>query len=99
MPRSSAPRKHDAMVGNGRRWAKRLATRGARVVVNGGSCQWGDVNWVHYVHAAYSPEVREGVVRKLVTRWNHRKWLAEERRAIRDARFVIANSNRTRQDV
>src|SRR5450755_3978726 len=24
-----------------------------RVVVNGGNCPWGDINWVHYVHRAW----------------------------------------------
>ena len=23
---------------------------GARVLVNGGNCEWPDINWVHYVH-------------------------------------------------
>src|SRR5579864_1200366 len=40
---------------SGRRWARRLAPAGARVVVNGGNCVWGDINWVHYVHAAWPP--------------------------------------------
>ena len=40
---------------SGRRWARRLAAEGTRTVVNGGNCRWGDVNWVHYVHAAYQP--------------------------------------------
>ena len=39
----------------GRRWAARVASAGGRVVVNGGNCAWGDVNWVHYVHAAWPP--------------------------------------------
>jgi hypothetical protein len=39
----------------GRRWAGRLQTRGARVVANGGNCATTDVNWVHYLHAAFAP--------------------------------------------
>src|SRR4051812_46729055 len=39
----------------GMRRARRLAGLGGRVVVNGGNCAWGDVNWVHYVHAAWRP--------------------------------------------
>ena len=39
----------------GRRQARRLASRGRGVVVNGGNCRWDDVNWVHYVHAAWQP--------------------------------------------
>src|SRR5687768_5118972 len=26
----------------------------ARIVVNGGNCRWPDVNWVHYVHHAWT---------------------------------------------
>ena len=25
----------------------------ARVIVNGGNCNWPDINWVHYVHHAW----------------------------------------------
>src|SRR5262249_8967970 len=48
----------------GRRWARRLAAEGARVVVNGGNCAWGDINWVHYVHAAWVPRQGGGLVRR-----------------------------------
>ncbi|MGH9314766.1 MAG: glycosyltransferase family 4 protein, partial [Vicinamibacterales bacterium] len=44
---------------------------------------WPDVNWVHYVHAAYG-----GARDK-----------ADERRALGAARVVICNSRRTRDDV
>src|SRR5207237_4105594 len=37
--------------------ASEITSRGGRVVVNGGNCRWGDINWVHYVHAAYSPVI------------------------------------------
>ena len=67
----------------GRRRARALAPRGARVVVNGGNCVWPDVNWVHYVHAVYgAPGDREA-----------------ERRALQAARVVVCNSRRTRDDV
>src|SRR5215213_7009279 len=39
----------------GRRWASKVVDRRGCVIVNGGNCRWGDVNWVHYVHAAYCP--------------------------------------------
>ena len=38
-----------------RRVAQRIAARGGRVVVNGGNCNWPDVNWVHHIHAANAP--------------------------------------------
>ncbi|HSV13902.1 MAG TPA: glycosyltransferase family 4 protein [Tepidisphaeraceae bacterium] len=87
--------------GFGRRWAKRLTSRspGARVIVNGGCSRWGDVNWVHYVHAAHRPQVRRGMARWLASEWNHHRWLHDERAALTQARIVIANSQRTRRDV
>jgi glycosyltransferase involved in cell wall biosynthesis len=84
----------------GRRWAKRLTNEcGARVIVNGGCCRWGDVNWVHYVHAAHRPQVRHGLPRWLATSWNHHRWVIDERLALTQARIVITNSRRTRDDL
>lgn len=71
----------------GRFWARRIAADGGRVIVNGGNCSWGDVNWIHYVHAAWG------------TGWKRRLFLSHERRALTKARLVIANSERTRQDL
>src|SRR5689334_6451407 len=64
----------------GRRWAQQIAARGGRVIVNGGSAQWGDVNWVHYVHAAFEPQF-DSLARWIVGSHNHRQWLGDERRA------------------
>jgi glycosyltransferase involved in cell wall biosynthesis len=84
----------------GRRVAKRITARGGRVIVNGGSCWWGDLNWVHYVHAAHRPMVSaSSLPRRWVSRYNHARWLYEEKRALLDARVVITNSDRTRRDV
>jgi glycosyltransferase involved in cell wall biosynthesis len=82
----------------GRRWARSVAARGGFVVVNGGNCLWGDVNWVHYVHAAFTPSAASRLYR-MKTRVAHRRFLHEERRALRRARVVIANSDRTRVDL
>ncbi len=83
----------------GRAWARKLAVKDCCVVVNGGCCQWHDVNWVHYVHAAHQPEVRKGLARWAASAWNHRRWLDDERRAMLGTRIVIVNSERTRRDV
>jgi glycosyltransferase involved in cell wall biosynthesis len=69
------------------------------VIVNGGCCRWGDVNWVHYVNAAHRPQVRRGMVRWLASEWNHHRWVNDERLALTQARVVIANSHRTRRDL
>jgi glycosyltransferase involved in cell wall biosynthesis len=85
----------------GRRRARRLAPRGARVVVNGGNCRWGDVNWVHYVHAAWRPRVGPGggALRRLKRAAADRRFRRDERAVVGRARVVVANSERTRRDV
>jgi glycosyltransferase involved in cell wall biosynthesis len=84
----------------GRRWARRLAAeRGARVIVNGGNCPWDDINWVHYVHAAWAPRAAASLVRRAKAGVLHRYDRAAERSIVPRARIVIANSERTRADV
>jgi glycosyltransferase involved in cell wall biosynthesis len=83
---------------SGRRWAASLAARRPTVIVNGGNCQWPDVNWVHYVHASYDPlaDVDNGLRFRAAA---HRRYVLDrERRAVDGARRVICNSLRTRDD-
>jgi glycosyltransferase involved in cell wall biosynthesis len=68
-------------------------------LVNGGNCPWGDINWVHYVHAAYQPHASGSAAYRLKTRLTHRYALAGERAALTKAQVVICNSERTRRDV
>jgi glycosyltransferase involved in cell wall biosynthesis len=83
----------------GTRWARRLRGQSPRVVVNGGNCDWPDVNWVHYVHAAYE-RISEGrLLNRARVRLTDHHWLAGERRALGRARLVIANSRRTMGDL
>ncbi|HJR60725.1 MAG TPA: glycosyltransferase family 4 protein [Vicinamibacterales bacterium] len=69
----------------------------ARVVVNGGNCRWPGVNWVHYVHHAWTdvdadaPAWFKAKHRVFSTRWRR-----NERAALKAARVVIANSELTR---
>ena len=63
--------------------ARLVGAKGARVVVNGGNCRWGDVNWVHYVHAAWSLCAAGGIPRRLKAFAAHRSYLAAERQAWR----------------
>ncbi len=83
----------------GRRWAGRIAARGGCVLVNGGNCRWGDVNWVHYVHASFQPPRAGGALRVLKNEYAHKTFLKRERESLKQARLVIANSERTRRDV
>ena len=81
-----------------RRWQQRLAARHVRVVANGGNVDAGDLNWVHYVHAAFTPQAAGTMNRARVTS-NHRRYLEQEREALSHARVVICNSRRTASDV
>jgi glycosyltransferase involved in cell wall biosynthesis len=81
----------------GRQVGERVLRGGGRVVVNGGNCQVGDVNWVHYVHAAFKvplPPVGIQLPKHLVER---QLGLRSERRALTSAKLVLANSELTRR--
>jgi len=83
----------------GRKIGRKCLARGGRVIVNGGNCQVGDVNWVHYVHAAYQVPAATSLLRRAqqtLIRWQS---LEQERSALRKARTIIANSERTRRDL
>jgi glycosyltransferase involved in cell wall biosynthesis len=77
----------------------RARSAGARVVVNGGNCAFPDANWVHYVHAAYRPELPASRLRRWKSRLERPLNLRAERAAVRAARVVVCNSQRTRRDV
>lgn len=83
----------------GRFWANRLEKNGTTVIVNGGNCQWGDINWVHYVHAAYISENRADLLRQVKGYLSHQTFLKDEKKALQSARIIIANSERTKQDI
>lgn len=101
-PRSAAPIAESLLSRRGRAVAAEVtaASPGARVIVNGGNCPWPDVNWVHAVHAGWpvrdddAPawvKVKHRAVKALARR--------QERAALRVARTVIANSDRTRKTI
>lgn len=82
----------------GRQVGQKCLDRGGRVIVNGGNCQVSDVNWVHYVHAAYDAPASTflGRAKHALT---HRLNLEQERSALKKAKLIIANSERTRRDL
>jgi glycosyltransferase involved in cell wall biosynthesis len=71
-----------------------------RVVANGGNFISTDINWVHAVHHAWPP-VDAGAPAwfRAKNRLWHARARRRERRAISQARLVIANSERTRRDL
>jgi glycosyltransferase involved in cell wall biosynthesis len=78
----------------------RLQGGGVRVVGNGGNFATADVNWVHSVHTAW-PCRDDGA--PAVFRARNRVFKAwsrlRERRAVRSAPVIIANSKRTARDL
>jgi glycosyltransferase involved in cell wall biosynthesis len=83
----------------GRRWARALAAAGGRVIVNGASCDWDDVNWVHHVQAAFAPQVTGGWVRRLKNRAQRRVDLAAERRVVPRAKLAITTTEQVKCDI
>ncbi|MEH1843478.1 MAG: glycosyltransferase family 4 protein [Nostoc sp.] len=83
----------------GRLLAQCLTNAGARVLVNGGNCQWEDMNWVHYVHASYRPDNPTGLLRRLKSSVSYQLFLKTERQALQSARVIIVNSDRTKRDL
>jgi len=85
-----------------RRIARRTLRRwpDARVLVNGDSCLWPGINWVHYVHHAWDEGPAEGPLwfraKQGLNRWLVRKG---ELSAARMGRVFITNSNRTSRDL
>jgi len=77
----------------------RRGRKNTRFVVNGGNCCVPGVNWVHYVQAAFAPRVALDGFRSSVAQFNYATSRVTEQIALRMAKRVIANSNRTRRDV
>jgi glycosyltransferase involved in cell wall biosynthesis len=86
----------------GRRVAESLQREwsGVRVVVNGGNCNWPDINWVHCVHHAWK---RSNQPSPAFHKWCKKfsKWFfcRRELAILQKARVLIANSQRTRRDL
>jgi glycosyltransferase involved in cell wall biosynthesis len=68
----------------------------ARVVVNGGNCEWPDINWVHCLHRNW--ELVDGGAPMWIRVKNRlEKQIARknELRALRSARYIVCNSKNT----
>jgi glycosyltransferase involved in cell wall biosynthesis len=87
------------LTGAGLSWGAWSACRGGRVVVNGGNCPFPAANWVHYVHAAYETIASRRSWRSAKARALHRANMLTERAALRLAKVIVTNSERTRRDV
>jgi len=83
----------------GRAWSKTIAGRGGRVVVNGGNCVWGDVNWVHHLNVLDTPKPGGGPWRRFKTSLDYKLYVASERRAVADARVIVTTCEKNRADL
>jgi glycosyltransferase involved in cell wall biosynthesis len=85
----------------GRRVAKRLrrTKTTTRFLVNGGNCPLPDINWVHYLHAATRPGRGANIFRRMKSEAAHWQFVRMEEMALRRARVIIVNSERTKKDI
>ena len=84
------------------RAAARLTRRlpaGAYALMNGGNGACGVPTWVHYLHAAYAPDVAVSLRTRVSASAGRRYYLAREGAALAAAPLVVCNSRRTAADV
>ncbi len=78
----------------GQAWAKRITAQGGRVIVNGGSCVWADINWVHYLHVRAQTDCPSA--------WQRFKlgfFLKKEKAALLAAKVVVTTAESNRADL
>jgi glycosyltransferase involved in cell wall biosynthesis len=78
---------------------RRRLPPGARVLMNGGNGIDGVPTWVHYLHAAYVPDVAVSLRTRVSASAGRRYYLAREASALASAPLVICNSHVTAADV
>lgn len=83
----------------GRFYARRVARRGGRVLTNGGNCWWGDINWVHHVHAADELYLSSGFLQRMKRHIDYQQALYNERHIIPKAKLVLTSCERTKRDI
>lgn len=87
---------------SGRKVAQRVTAKWpeSKVLVNGSNCNWPDINWVHYVHHAWSSyDQKAPIWFRVKNRVTNSLAKRRERFAIGTARLVLSNSERTRRDL
>ena len=83
----------------GQRVAAELMPRGGRVVVNGGNCRWGDVNWVHHINVLDTPKPGGTAFRRFKTYFDYHAHTRAERSALAMARTLITTCEKNRDDL
>jgi glycosyltransferase involved in cell wall biosynthesis len=80
--------------------ARRIQKHGGYVVVNGGNCPWPGINWVHAVQASWKPRLEHAPHHiRLRQHISRSRALRQEKSALAMATMIVANSERTREDL
>ena len=90
---------HPVLGRAGRAWARRVGGAGGRVVVNGGNCRWGDVNWLHHLNVLDAPNASGGLARRLHRRLGYWLYSRDDRAALRMARLIVTTCERNKRDL
>jgi len=90
---------HPVLSARGSRRGRSVAAEGGRVVVNGGNCRFGDVNWLHHINALDPPRTSGGPLRRLHRSASYRLFVREDRAALREARRVVTTCHRNKADL
>ena len=90
---------HPVLSYHGRRLARRTAAQGARVVVNGGNCRFGDVNWLHHLNVLDLPRTSGRLHRRAHRHLAYRLYVQEDRAALKLARLIITTCERNKADL
>lgn len=79
--------------------ARSVSAQGGRVIVNGGNCNWHDINWVLHVHAADGLYPPSGVLQRWKRYIDYQLALRDERRIVPQATLVLTECDRNRVDI
>jgi glycosyltransferase involved in cell wall biosynthesis len=90
---------HPVLGRAGRAWARRIGGAGGRVVVNGGNCRWGDVNWLHHLNVLDRPNASGSLGRRFHRRLGYWLYSREDRAALRMARVIVTTCERNKHDL
>ncbi|MFO0907012.1 MAG: glycosyltransferase family 4 protein [Isosphaeraceae bacterium] len=90
---------HPILSLRGRKLAARIAARGGRVVVNGGNCPFGDINWLHHLNTLDLPRTSGNLLRRIHRRSAYRLYIRDDRRALQKAGRIITTCERNKADL
>ncbi len=89
---------HPVLNRAGRKVARRLGPS-YRVVVNGGNCRWGDVNWLHHLNVLDAPPSAGSPARRIHRRLGYWLYSRDDRIALNIARLIVTTCERNKRDL